>query len=58
MVLTTSSHAGALRDDTTTLAPCSAILSAMARPMPREEPVMMATWPSKLNKFTKVFLAY
>jgi hypothetical protein len=34
----------------TTLGACSAMRSAMARPMPREEPVMMATLPASENK--------
>src|SRR5271165_4117847 len=42
-------HAAILRLEITTLAPCSAIASAMARPMPREEPVMTATLPLKSN---------
>src|SRR5258707_362089 len=49
IALVTSSQAGSLREDTTTLAPCSAIRSAMARPMPRDEPVMTATLPFKSN---------
>jgi len=50
MALATSSHTCCLRDEITTLAPCSAIRSAMARPMPREEPVMTATFPDMSNK--------
>src|SRR5262245_32866423 len=46
----TSSQACCLREEITTLAPCSAIRSAMARPMPREEPVMTATFPDRSNK--------
>src|SRR6202142_4623125 len=46
----TASQACCLRDEITTLAPCSAILSAMARPMPREEPVTTATFPDISNK--------
>src|SRR5271167_1103418 len=42
-------HAAILRLEITTLAPCSAIASAMARPIPREEPVMTATLPLKSN---------
>ena len=45
----TASHASALRLDTTTLAPCSARRSAMARPMPLLEPVTMATLPVRSN---------
>src|SRR5690242_13017792 len=40
----------ALRDEITTLAPCSARRSAIALPMPREDPVMTATLPSRENK--------
>jgi hypothetical protein len=36
-----------LRLEITTLAPRRAIASALARPMPRLEPVMMATLPSR-----------
>jgi hypothetical protein len=39
----TLSHASRLRDETTTRAPASAMRSAMARPMPRVDPVMTAT---------------
>src|SRR5579864_7400936 len=46
----TSSHAACLREEITTLAPCSAIRSAIARPIPRDEPVMTATFPDKSNK--------
>src|SRR6202142_2078865 len=46
----TASQACCLRDEITTLAPCSAILSAMARPIPREEPVTTATFPVMSNK--------
>src|ERR1700745_342797 len=42
---TTSSQSGALRLETTTLAPKSAICSAIARPMPFDEPVMTAVLP-------------
>src|SRR5882724_13582064 len=48
--LATWSHTSCLREEITTLAPCSAIRSAMARPMPREEPVMTATFPDISNK--------
>ena len=41
----TASQASALRDEITTLAPCSASRSAIARPMPRDEPVTTATLP-------------
>ena len=49
MPAATSSQASALRLDTTTLAPSSAQCSAIERPMPRLEPVMMATLLSRLN---------
>src|SRR6516225_615844 len=48
--LATCSQTSALREEITTLAPCSAILSAMARPIPRVEPVMTATFPFMSNK--------
>src|SRR5271154_4895539 len=51
IALATSSQACCLREETTTFAPCSAICSAIARPMPREEPVMTATFPDISNKF-------
>ena len=44
------SQTSCLREEITTLAPCSAIRSAMARPMPRVEPVMTATFPVMSNK--------
>src|SRR5712675_2144895 len=50
MAFATSSHTACLREEITTLAPCSAIRSAMARPMPREDPVMTATFPDISNK--------
>jgi hypothetical protein len=40
----TSSQGSRLRLETTTRAPARARVSAMARPMPRLEPVMTATW--------------
>src|ERR1700756_2512201 len=48
--LVTESQTACLREEITTLAPCSAIRSAIARPIPREEPVMTATFPDKSNK--------
>src|SRR5450631_3876116 len=48
--LVTRSQTSCLREDITTLAPCSAIRSAMARPMPFVEPVMTATFPFISNK--------
>jgi hypothetical protein len=35
----------------TTLPPASAIASAIARPMPRLDPVTIATFPDKSNSF-------
>jgi polyvinyl alcohol dehydrogenase (cytochrome) len=46
----TSSQGPALRDEITTLAPCWAMRSAIARPIPREEPVMTATLPVRSNR--------
>src|SRR4051794_29990375 len=48
--LATWSQTSCLREEITTLAPCSAIRSAMALPMPRVEPVMTATLPFMSNK--------
>src|SRR5438128_358898 len=45
----TASQASALRLEITTLAPRLASSSAEARPMPRLEPVTMATWPVRSN---------
>src|SRR5580704_12116797 len=52
----TTSHASALREEITTLAPSFASNSAEERPMPRLEPVMTATWPVRSNGvfFTEV----
>src|ERR1700704_2331501 len=44
-----SLQASALRDEITTLAPSFANSSAEERPMPRLEPVMMATFPVRSN---------
>src|ERR1051326_1740036 len=49
MPFTTSSQAGSLRLDTTTLAPCAAICSQIERPMPRLPPVTTATLPDRSN---------
>jgi hypothetical protein len=49
MPFTTSSQAGSLRLDTTTLAPCAAICSQIERPMPRLPPVTTATLPVRSN---------
>src|SRR5580700_2966892 len=43
----TSSQASILRDEIITLAPARANSSAMARPMPRDEPVTSATFPER-----------
>ena len=53
----TSSQGSALRDEITTLAPCSAMRSAIALPMPREEPVMTATLPSSENSDIALLLS-
>ncbi len=45
MAAATSSQGPGLREEIVTLAPCSAMRSAMALPMPRVEPVTMATLP-------------
>src|SRR3954464_3529143 len=52
--LTTSSQAGSLRLETTTLAPCAAICSQIARPMPRLPPVTTATLPVRSNIFVSM----
>src|SRR5688572_22740794 len=49
MACTTSSQAGSLRLDTTTLAPCAASCSQIDRPMPRLPPVTTATLPLRSN---------
>ena len=49
MLAATSSQASALRLEITTLAPSEAQHSAIARPMPRLEPVMIATLLSSRN---------
>src|ERR1041385_5394432 len=49
MPAATASQASALRLDTTTLAPSAAQCSAIERPMPRLEPVTMATLLSSPN---------
>jgi len=48
---TTSSHGSWLRAEMTTLAPASANNSAIARPMPRDEPVTIATLPVRSKSF-------
>src|SRR5579862_4614892 len=47
---TTASQLSRLRLETTTRAPCAAMCTAMALPMPRLEPVMRATFPDRSNK--------
>src|ERR1700722_17292693 len=54
MAAAVSAQASALRDEMMTVAPCSASRSAMARPMPREEPVTIATRPVKSNRLVKI----
>ena len=49
MPAATASHASGLRLEITTVAPCSAIRVAMARPIPLVEPVTMATLPVRSN---------
>ena len=49
MASATTAHASALRLEITTLAPDSAMRSAMARPIPREDPVISATFPCSEN---------
>src|ERR1700694_1428045 len=48
----TFSQAVAFRDEITTFAPCSASLKAIALPIPREEPVTIATFPARSNNVT------
>src|SRR3954470_8441541 len=57
MPFTTSSQAGSLRLDTTTLAPCAAICSQIERPMPRLPPVTTATLPERSNIVESVISA-
>jgi hypothetical protein len=49
MLAATSSHACVLRLEITTLAPALAIASAIALPIPREDPVMSATLSLREN---------
>src|SRR5579863_9788064 len=46
-----SSHGASLRAEMTTRAPALANPSAIARPMPREEPVTIATLPVRSKRF-------
>src|SRR5579871_23100 len=48
--LATRSQASALRLEITTFAPCSAIRSAIALPMPLVDPVMRAILPLRSNR--------
>src|SRR5437899_37156 len=50
MASAAASQAGALREEITTLAPWVASASAIARPIPREDPVTIATLPRKLKR--------
>src|SRR5260370_38803404 len=52
MPAATSSQAGPFGDEITTFAPCAASLRAMALPIPREEPVTIATFPARSNNVT------
>src|SRR5437667_5014700 len=49
MASAAASQAGPLREEITTLAPWVASASAIARPIPREDPVAIATLPRKLK---------
>src|SRR5579875_1934324 len=50
----TASHASGLRLETTTRAPCWARRSAIARPMPRLDPVTTATLPVRSNSVLRI----
>jgi hypothetical protein len=52
IAVATSRQGSMLREETTTFAPCSAIRSTIARPMPRDEPVTTATFPLRSNSDT------
>src|SRR5215208_5351319 len=54
MPAATSSHGPWLRAEIATLAPASANASAIARPMPRDDPVTIATLPERSNRFMAV----
>src|SRR3978361_1774486 len=49
MAAATSSQGPALREEMVTLAPWAAICSAIALPLPREGPVITATFPVRSN---------
>ena len=49
---TTASQASRWRDDTTTRVPCWASRSAIARPVPRDDPATTATLPERSNSDT------
>src|ERR1700733_2570478 len=55
---TTSSHGSRLRPEITTLAPASAKISAIARPMPRDEPVTTATFPDRSKRLIHFPLSF
>jgi hypothetical protein len=50
----TALQASALRLEITTFAPASAIAVAIARPMPRLEPVINATFPVRSNMLSAI----
>ena len=50
MASAAASQASALREEITTRAPWVASASAIARPIPREDPVTIATLPARLNR--------
>src|SRR5476649_2935328 len=56
MPAATGSHASALRLEITSLAPRPAMVSAIERPMPRLEPVTIATLPVRSNGVDMVSL--
>src|SRR5476651_2120467 len=58
MPFTTSSQAGSLRLETTTLAPCAAICSQIERPMPRLPPVTTATLPLRSNIIGRLLISF
>src|SRR5471030_1750544 len=58
MPFTTSSQAGSLRLETTTLAPWAAICSQIERPMPRLPPVTTATLPDRSNIIGRPLISF